>query len=102
MWGSKVILSEMYLRLRIRGRLSNQKTGKSRTGSSKNTRVKTFVLARKFFSSRTKTKKITNHVFGNHKHEKKRSQTESILFSLPFLFPFGRFHLSIYGAHCRA
>ncbi|WP_236710059.1 DUF1661 domain-containing protein [Porphyromonas gingivalis] len=52
-------------------------------------------MARKFFSSRTKTKKITNHVFGNHKHEKKRSQTESMLFSLPFLFPFGRFHLSI-------
>ncbi|WP_230493481.1 DUF1661 domain-containing protein [Porphyromonas gingivalis] len=54
-------------------------------------------MARKFFSSRTKTKKITNHVFGNHKHEKKRSQTESMLFSLPFLFPFGRFLLSIYG-----
>ncbi|MGP1557557.1 MAG: DUF1661 domain-containing protein [Porphyromonas gingivalis] len=41
-------------------------------------------MARKFFSSRTKTKKFTNHVFWNYKHEKKRSQTESMLFPLPF------------------
>ncbi|WP_235318100.1 DUF1661 domain-containing protein [Porphyromonas gulae] len=26
---------------------------------------------RKFFSSRAKTKKFTNHVFTNHKHKKK-------------------------------
>ncbi|WP_230623862.1 DUF1661 domain-containing protein [Porphyromonas gulae] len=36
---------------------------------------------RKFFSSRAKTKKFTNHVFTNHKQEEKNSRNRDRRFS---------------------
>ncbi|WP_235314616.1 DUF1661 domain-containing protein [Porphyromonas gulae] len=47
-------------------------------------------MARKFFSSRTKTKKISRHLFTNSKHEFFRAQSVSVQIKLLCLYQLER------------